>query len=123
MPGQRGKKMKDREIYGSHWESALYYAEQIDEERSYMPRLIDADRLVMYFLDKVFTQKNWAYYEIEDAIDSAPTVDAVEVVRCKNCKYYGQQDSACPFLDEDGYYKELPWEDDFCSRGERKKDG
>lgn len=43
------------------------------------------------------------------------------IVRCKDCKYYKQLDDACPYLGEDGYYKELPGEDDFCSRGERKE--
>lgn len=44
----------------------------------------------------------------------------VEVVYCKDCKFYKQLDDACPYLGEDGFYKELPSEDDFCSRGERK---
>ena len=55
-----------------------------------MGRLVDADELHMYFLNKVFTQKNWAYYEIEDAIDSAPTVDA-EPVRHGRWEKVGQQ--------------------------------
>lgn len=45
----------------------------------------------------------------------------VKIVRCKDCKFYKQLDSACPYLGEDGYYKELPGKDDFCSRGERKE--
>ena len=52
-------------------------------------------------------------------IENAPTV---EVVRCKDCKYF---DSG---TDEDGklFFKCLGWvyggtsEDDFCSHGERK---
>ena len=55
-------------------------------------------------------------------IKALPSVDAVEVVRCKNCKYF---DSG---TDEDGklFFKCLGWvyggtsEDDFCSHGERK---
>jgi len=43
-----------------------------------------------------------------------------ELVRCKDCKFYKQFDDACPYLGEDGYYKELPGKEDFCSRGERK---
>ena len=43
-------------------------------------------------------------------------------VRCKDCKFYKQLDDACPYLGEDGYYKELPGKDDFCSRGERRDD-
>ena len=56
------------------------------------------------------------------ALDALPSVDAVEVVRCKDCKYF---DSG---TDEDGklFFKCLGWvyggtsEDDFCSHGERK---
>ena len=58
-------------------------------------------------------------------LDDAPTVDALEVVRCKDCKYF---DSG---TDEDGklFFKCLGWvyggtsEDDFCSHGERKDGG
>ena len=46
--------------------------------------------------------------EWEDIFD-APTVDAVEVVRCKDCKEY----KYC-FL--------LPNDDDYCSKGERKEE-
>lgn len=46
--------------------------------------------------------------EWEDIFD-APTIDAVEVVRCKNCKEY----KYC-FL--------LPNDDDYCSKGERKEE-
>lgn len=52
----------------------------------------------------------------------APAVDAVEVVRCKDCKYY-QKTQACRYHSEN----ELPFgfdvfmlPDDFCSYGERK---
>lgn len=45
---------------------------------------------------------------------------AEPIVRCKNCKFYKQLDSVCPYLGEYGYYNEFPDENDFCSRGERK---
>ena len=56
------------------------------------------------------------------AVETVPSADAVEVVRCKDCKYF---DSG---TDEDGklFFKCLGWfyggtsEDDFCSHGERK---
>lgn len=46
-----------------------------------MARLIDADALWMV------TEGDHDYYERFE-IDNAPTVDAVEVVRCKDCKKY-----------------------------------
>lgn len=53
----------------------------------------------------------------------APTVDAVEVVRCKDCEYFlkaevnGKDFLICQVTD-----KEI-FEDDFCSYGERKENG
>ena len=51
-------------------------------------------------------------------IDEQPTVDAVEVVRCRDCKHYANygrvwdcQKYGC---------MSLPNEDDFCSYGERR---
>ena len=52
-------------------------------------RLIDADALWMV------TEGDHDYYERFE-IDNAPTVDAVEVVRCENCRWFGEED------DEDG---------------------
>lgn len=61
-------------------------------------------------------------------IAEAPTVDAVEVVRCRDCKYYCQDEiygEMCrhPKLDfeiecYDNWINTKP--DDFCSYGERK---
>lgn len=50
------------------------------------------------------------YVDAED-IDNAPTVDAVEVVRCKNCRKF--KTYGCRMV-ASGY-------DDFCSYGERKE--
>ena len=51
-----------------------------------------------------------------DEIRHAPTVDAVPVVRCKDCKYRdgtpGQPNILCAQMHED----------DFCSYGERKEE-
>lgn len=47
----------------------------------------------------------------------------VDVVRCKDCKYYTYE-RGCP-LRESGYFcdgKMLPRENDFCSYGERRAD-
>lgn len=55
-------------------------------------------------------------------IERAPSVDAVEVVRCRDCLYF-KFDNGCP-LHESGYFKNgkmLPLENDFCSYGERKE--
>ena len=49
-----------------------------------------------------------------------PSVDAVEVVRCRDCIYY---DCIYTFKSGDCVYKQchLPvFDDDFCSKGERR---
>lgn len=45
-------------------------------------------------------------------IEAAPTVDAVEVVRCKDCKHR-HSDSWCEYVDDDDNF--------YCARGERKE--
>lgn len=68
-------------------------------------------------------------------INKAPAVDAVEVVRCKDCKHRGD-DICCPMcfeeesvIDEgDGYFgtdyitHDRTVDDGFCDRGERRSD-
>ena len=60
-------------------------------------------------------------------MENAPAVDAVEVVRCKDCKqwncvtkpaFYDKRHGYCLNGDE----PEGRWEDDFCSYGERKEE-
>lgn len=83
--------------------------------------------------------KSWAviiqkprYYSREDAdfvIDAQAAVDAVEVVRCKDCKWYKEgrilkENKFCfrlkhPKEDRRIGYNFSP--DDFCSYGERKE--
>lgn len=58
-----------------------------------------------------------------DEIRKLPTVDAVEVVRCKDCMHshhYSWGSYSCSFHEYEG---EPPVEpDDFCSYGERRTD-
>lgn len=53
-------------------------------------------------------------------IKKQPAVDAVEVVRCKNCKYNGTNN--CPTFNEafDGKDWQTLENNDYCSYGERK---
>lgn len=54
-----------------------------------------------------------------------PTVDAVEVVRCKDCKYYLNSNEKCGLVDTRlcFYETDKVWtEDSYCSWGERKED-
>ena len=93
-----------------------------------MLRLIDADELM---------EKSWdadcriGYVQVVDVGDilEAPTIDAVEVVRCRDCKYYeiyqlkkdGTDDrrykpSYCLSL---SFHPNPKW---FCADGERREE-
>ena len=58
-------------------------------------------------------------------IEKAPTVDAVVVTRCKDCKHYDL--GVCLKIYSDGNAQKDSWQsrnpDDFCSYGERKDGG
>lgn len=55
-------------------------------------------------------------------IVEAPTVDAVEVVRCKDCKYWDKATVRKGFLICPASGMEI-MADDYCSYGERKTNG
>ena len=94
-------------------------------------RLIDADKLL---------EKAWdidcriGYVQVVDVgdIEKAPTVDAEQVVRCKDCDLWNEWDragheslnnlrcSCANFSGEDGYTV-YTGPNDFCSYGERRK--
>ena len=89
-----------------------------------MARLIDADALWRKF-------ENEPWYDNEDRdeialqlVDDAPTVDAVPVVRCRECvgrPFWEEDHNGVPVCLLSGLY--VRSEDDFCSCGERKDGG
>ena len=95
-----------------------------------MPRLIDANALPVhkaYCVDEAGWGANFYVVDKED-IDNAPTIDAVPVVRCKECKHYkpGKYFKDINFCHRLPYYAEKGGlnvsDDDFCSYGERRSD-
>ena len=108
-----------------------------------MSRLIDADALLEQTQFRFLTNNPIAEIFADcvrihrENIEEAPTIDAVPVVRCKDCKHWGEEEFA-----EGGYrecncqqkdyattdpknhaYFQLWLENDFCSYGERKDGG
>ena len=87
-------------------------------------RLIDADALIFALETQDYSGspeslEDWTPQDLTKAeiadINNAPTIDAVEVVRCKDCKYY-ESKCAYPFC----YYTENNVElNDYCSFGEK----
>lgn len=60
--------------------------------------------------------------------ENFPTVDAVEVVRCKDCKHYDNSEGICwCHLNSKFYPGGFDWhsfpKDGYCSYGERKDNG
>ena len=87
-----------------------------------MARLIDADEVDYENISCSQSQLHWLHRIIE----MQPTVDAVEVVRCRDCKRCFKHTTKrnrqymwiCMRNDTDLYVRP----DDFCSYGERKDD-
>ena len=89
-------------------------------------RLIDADEIKKRERDVVLA--NGAKHRCFDTtmLFEIPTVDAVEVVRCKDCKFYLNSNEKCGLIDTRLHFYETDkvWtEDCFCAWGERREDG
>ena len=84
-----------------------------------MARLIDADVL----LNEANSDGAYGYVDAKQ-IDEAPTVDAVKIVRCKDCKHYRPQKKSAHWENRANYCNRIVTikvqPDDFCSYGERK---
>ena len=83
-------------------------------------RLIDLDS--DYIQETLYRRGFKTRQDIEDWLNSAPTIDAVPVVRCRECKF-GDWDSepndamVC-MRTKDGYWRHG---NDFCSYGRLKE--
>lgn len=73
----------------------------------------DCDKLECEY-DRIYTKQDICDF-VESHIFNAPVVDAVEVVRCKDCKNYVRHDHRCGRMNH-GFK-----DDFFCSWGERGK--
>lgn len=93
-------------------------------------RLIDGDALIEKFNEKVDmaeclidarTAERFATFcALADAVEEMPTVDAEVVVRCKDCKYWQNNNNGYPHEECRWWHGETPDDNDFCSYGERK---
>lgn len=90
-------------------------------------RLIDADALGIGICNfDVFSSEGTLYAEgwnqAIKILQKAPTVDAVEVVRCKYCKWYVEDRAFPPFCDNPICGMQHLNDKTFCSYGERRED-
>lgn len=82
-------------------------------------QLIDLDS--EYIQETLYRRGFKTRQDIEDWLSFAPTIDAVEVVRCKDCiRRYDTDECPMCFLIEGKYY-DYTNENGFCSFGERKE--
>lgn len=92
-------------------------------------RLIDANALIEEYIKLEYSDQSMGIvcnrYMSEIArVGRQPTVDAVEVVRCGDCKYWTWDGNG--YMDDEPHcgnaygIEGYPTENDFCSRGERR---
>lgn len=94
-------------------------------------KLIDADifESVLDFADSDVCEESpdghcdfgFSRENIRELLQDIPAIDAVPVVRCRECKYRfknnGHDKRGCPIIDANIWMDD----DDFCSHGERKE--
>lgn len=79
-------------------------------------RLIDANALI----EEANAEGAYGYVDAFQ-IANTPTVDAVEVVRCRECKHWHKETLFCDYMPYGEAQERVNWyADDFCSYGERK---
>ena len=97
-------------------------------------RPIDADELLLHkrkMSGADFGGEFWDEAVLASDIKNAPTVDAVEVVRCKDCKHHRDKNEQeqqylakdtliCTSQDATEDCWNAVWPDHFCSCGERE---
>lgn len=86
-------------------------------------RLIDADALWTDIMMLPHNEDMISSEEVELAIMDAPTVDAVEVVRCKDCKKMSPSVTAIKGSVWCREFRAYMPCDGFCSYGERRDNG
>lgn len=82
-----------------------------------MPRYIDANKLI----ELATHEGAYGYIDVHD-IYNIPTADVVEIVRCKDCKHFDDDDQAAGkkrcFCYLHGEFRPMDY---FCASAERKK--
>lgn len=95
---------------------------RLEKEETKM-RLIDADEFedalenTEYDISPAYEPDGYSHRLICKVLEEAPSLDAVPVVRCRDCKY--TYTDGCGYLAcvKTGLY---PDENDYCSRGQRR---
>lgn len=83
-----------------------------------------ADMKYLDMLQEVLLERGFPLDIVQSVLETVHTIDAVEVVRCKDCRKRHTWECAMHYESDDGK-EQYGWENDndFCSWGERKEDG
>lgn len=85
-----------------------------------MADLIDRKKLIEWLSPYIHYDENISPETVIEDIKAAPSVDAVPVVRCKDCiRRYDTDECPMCYVSEGRYY-EYTSGNDYCSHGERK---
>lgn len=90
-------------------------------------KLIDWDKVLEWMHRQKETEEQWSMrIAIENYVDNMPTIDAVTVIRCRDCKWYDTSDISGT-VEPIGYRcKKVArlWRepDDFCKGAERREE-
>lgn len=94
-----------------------------------MSRYVDMDKVyeTARKYHKDFAKSMADLTSLREVLEDTPTADVVEVVRCKDCKYFldkqiKNHQGICMCGEKDTSYASdfYPYADDFCSYGQRK---
>ena len=77
-------------------------------------RLIDLDS--EYIQETLYRRGFKTRQDIEEWLNNSPTIDAVPVVRCKDCKYFGLNDENVPYC-SNPFGLDDPEPNGFCNYG------
>ena len=92
-----------------------------------MARYIDADKLVAWCAETYQAQSTTEGKAYVNAflttVDSCPTADVVEVVRCKDCKRFYRMETSPSYDGRCLGYGYLVEANHYCSYGERSENG
>ena len=87
----------------------------VREKQSSEKRLIDADA----FLEKM--KRTSRYFDVVFDVEEMPTVDAVEVIRCRDCEHYKWIPNFGRPMCTNFRGLAIAKPDDFCPYGEQKE--
>lgn len=125
---ERQERCRERKIFMRLIDADAVIAEQYDilkklyggTEQTLKDHLdIDDDLSVPIYAMEMYSRAKQFYYGLKDIVENAPTVDAVPVVRCKDCRnsYEGIDGRICSFGPcVDCFVPDYF----FCSYGERR---